>query len=194
LRQAPLLPLPGSRRAKAIAPSNRRGRRDRRGCEPRCAPTCRRCRHLVTIWVIVEAPRLGYRRHDALFALIPIHGPYVSCRRWRGGSATGIAPTGRTGRHRDQVAEADDEPRRRTATHAALTSSTSIDASGRTDAVASSVIKVAWAAGLSGAENVATQPVVAQFDSGGGSNKASSAASGAWKRESHSSRSARRIG
>jgi hypothetical protein len=24
------------------------------------------------IWVIVDAPRLGYRRHDALFALIPI--------------------------------------------------------------------------------------------------------------------------
>jgi hypothetical protein len=29
------------------------------------------------IWVIVDAPRLGYRRHDALFALIPIYGPYV---------------------------------------------------------------------------------------------------------------------
>jgi hypothetical protein len=29
------------------------------------------------IWVIVEAPWLGYRRHDALFALIPIYGPYV---------------------------------------------------------------------------------------------------------------------
>jgi hypothetical protein len=29
------------------------------------------------IWVIVVAPRLGYRRHDALFALIPIYGPYV---------------------------------------------------------------------------------------------------------------------
>jgi hypothetical protein len=29
------------------------------------------------VWVIVEAPRLGYRRHDALFALIPIYGPYV---------------------------------------------------------------------------------------------------------------------
>jgi hypothetical protein len=29
------------------------------------------------IWVIVDAPRLGYRRHDALFALIPIYGPFV---------------------------------------------------------------------------------------------------------------------
>jgi hypothetical protein len=29
------------------------------------------------IWVIVDAPRLGYRRHDALFVLIPIYGPYV---------------------------------------------------------------------------------------------------------------------
>ena len=29
------------------------------------------------IWVIVAAPRLGYRRHDALFVLIPIYGPYV---------------------------------------------------------------------------------------------------------------------
>ena len=29
------------------------------------------------IWVIVDAPQLGYRRHDALFALIPIYGPYV---------------------------------------------------------------------------------------------------------------------
>jgi hypothetical protein len=29
------------------------------------------------IWVIVDAPRLGYRRHDALFALIPIYGTYV---------------------------------------------------------------------------------------------------------------------
>jgi hypothetical protein len=29
------------------------------------------------IWVIADAPRLGYRRHDALFALIPIYGPFV---------------------------------------------------------------------------------------------------------------------
>src|SRR5262245_21176834 len=29
------------------------------------------------IWVIVDAPELGYRRPDALFALIPIYGPYV---------------------------------------------------------------------------------------------------------------------
>jgi hypothetical protein len=29
------------------------------------------------IWVIVDAPRLGYRRHDALFVLIPIYGPFV---------------------------------------------------------------------------------------------------------------------
>lgn len=29
------------------------------------------------IWVIVDAPRLGYRRHDALFVLIPIYGQYV---------------------------------------------------------------------------------------------------------------------
>ena len=36
--------------------------------------------------------------------------------------------------------------------------------------------------------------VVAQFGFGGGSNKASSAASGAWKMVSHPSRSARRIG
>jgi hypothetical protein len=27
--------------------------------------------------MIVDAPRLGYRHHDALFALIPIYGPYV---------------------------------------------------------------------------------------------------------------------
>jgi hypothetical protein len=37
------------------------------------------------IWVIVDAPRLGYRRRDALFALIPIYGPYVflSKMAWR---------------------------------------------------------------------------------------------------------------
>ena len=29
------------------------------------------------IWVIVDAARLGYRRHDALFVLIPIYGPFV---------------------------------------------------------------------------------------------------------------------
>jgi hypothetical protein len=29
------------------------------------------------IWVIVDAPSLGYRRHDALFVLIPIYGPFV---------------------------------------------------------------------------------------------------------------------
>ena len=28
------------------------------------------------IWVIVDAPSLGYRRHDALFALIPIYGTF----------------------------------------------------------------------------------------------------------------------
>ncbi len=39
-----------------------------------------------------------------------------------------------------------------------------------------------------------TVPVVAQFDVGGGSNKASSAASGASNTRSHASRSMRRIG
>jgi hypothetical protein len=29
------------------------------------------------IWVIVDAPRLGYRRRDWLFVLIPIYGQYV---------------------------------------------------------------------------------------------------------------------
>jgi hypothetical protein len=29
------------------------------------------------IWVIVDAPGLGYRRHDAFFVLIPIYGPFV---------------------------------------------------------------------------------------------------------------------
>jgi hypothetical protein len=39
------------------------------------------------IWVIVDAPSLGYRRHDALFALIPIYGPYVFLPKmaWRVG-------------------------------------------------------------------------------------------------------------
>ena len=43
------------------------------------------------IWVIDDAPRLGYRRHDALFVLIPIYGPFVFLPKmaWRIGLMNG---------------------------------------------------------------------------------------------------------